>query len=67
MDQPSDRRALLPVVAIVGTVDDTVAAPLPVISLVDRFGAERSFAEPLACLTEVAAAEVAERSDPGQS
>jgi glycerate kinase len=51
----------VPVVAIVGTADDTVAAPLPVISLVDRFGAERSFAEPLACLTEVAAAEVAER------
>ena len=35
---------------------------MPVISLVERFGVERSFAEPLACITEVAAAEVADRT-----
>ena len=57
----------VPVVAVVGTVDDEVAAPMPVISLVERFGAERSFSEPLACLTEVAAAVVAERIGTGQS
>ncbi len=51
----------VPVLAIVGTADESVAAPMPVISLVERFGAERSFSEPLACLRDVAADEVAER------
>lgn len=52
----------VPVVAIAGSVDESVAPPMPVVSLVDRYGADRSFTEPLACLTEVAAAEVADRS-----
>lgn len=51
----------VPAVAIVGTSEDALDAPLQVISLVERFGAQRSFAEPLACLRELAAAEVADR------
>jgi glycerate kinase len=52
----------VPVVAIVGEVDEGTAPPMPVISLVERYGTERSFSEPLACVTEVVAAEVANRS-----
>lgn len=57
----ADERGV-PVVAVVGEIDAGTVPPMPVVSLVERFGVQRSFAEPLACLSEVAAAEVASRA-----
>jgi glycerate 2-kinase len=53
----------VPVVAIVGRlVDAEVAGRVPTVSLVDRFGEERAMTDTVACIEEVAAEILAERS-----
>ena len=47
----------VPVVAVAGAVDGNAAAPatVPVLSLSERFGADRAFAEPAACVEQLLA------------
>ena len=49
----------VPMLVVVGGADEDAAVRADVVSLVDRFGAERALAETMACITEV----VAERLD----
>jgi glycerate 2-kinase len=46
------RRNSVPVVVIAGRVADGVEPPVPVVSLVERFGEERAVGDTLACVTE---------------
>ena len=46
------RRAGVPAVVVAGRVADGVEAPVPVISLVERFGEERALADTAACVAE---------------
>jgi glycerate kinase len=55
----------VPAVAIAGQVFDEAADRLEAISLVDRCGDARAFDEPLACIEEVAAVVLADRSAAG--
>ena len=48
----------VPCVAVVGDADP-VPSPVPVVSLVERFGSDRALADAVGCLTEVAPALVA--------
>jgi glycerate kinase len=50
-----------PVVAIVGERDDDVASRIPSVSLVEQFGPERAWREPLACIEEAARSVLASR------
>ena len=45
----------VPVVAVAGAVDRDVPATMPVLSLSERFGPDRAFAEPTACVEEALA------------
>jgi glycerate kinase len=54
-----DAAAGVPMLVVVGGADEDAAVRADVVSLVDRFGAERALAETMACITEV----VAERLD----
>jgi glycerate 2-kinase len=45
----------IPAVVIAGAVEHGLAAPVPVYSLVERFGQERAYAEAAACVAELAA------------
>jgi glycerate kinase len=45
----------VPVVVIAGRVADDVDLPVPVVSMVERFGLARALAEPLACVEEAMA------------
>ncbi len=52
----------VPVVAVAGQVFDGVEARIEAVSLVDRFGEDRARAEAVACIEEVVAEALAERS-----
>jgi glycerate kinase len=47
------RAAGVPVVVVAGRVAEGLELPVPVVSLVERFGLARAMAEPLACVQEV--------------
>jgi glycerate kinase len=49
----------VPLLVVVGGADEEAAVRADVVSLVDRFGADRAVAETMACITEA----VAERLD----
>ncbi|MEZ5142421.1 MAG: glycerate kinase [Acidimicrobiales bacterium] len=49
----------VPVLAVVGEVFDGMEDRIRCVSLVERFGRERALDDPLACITEVVAAELA--------
>ena len=52
-------RAGVPVVVIAGRVADGVEAPVPVVSLVERFGADRALGDTVACVAEAVEAVLA--------
>ena len=45
----------VPVLVIAGSIDRGTACPVPAVSLVERFGVDRAFAEPRACVAEIVA------------
>lgn len=59
------RTAGTPVVVVAGAADGT-DTPAPVVSLTERFGAERALADPLGCLAELVPALLA-RCHPGRT
>lgn len=56
----------IPVAAVVGVADDEVAGRLPTWSLVELFGPERAWTEPLGCVQAAAARVLAEYGRPAE-
>jgi glycerate kinase len=61
------RRNNVPVVVVAGRVAEGVEAPVPVVSLVERFGAERAVRDTVACVAEAVAEVLAGLPPSGQA